>query len=181
MLGEVNHTTTHIEATDWRDIPDLYAKLQDNKTTHRTLKLVILTAVRIHSARAARREEFSGDVWTIPEDRMKGREGKTEAFRVPLSTQAQELLSSWMEETDEDYLFSARKGKPLSDRSIEKALDDIEEAGRPHGLANSLSELGARYRGRIIRRSRNVTRSYHWKTKLSALMLVPICWISAAY
>ena len=65
---------------------------------------------------------------------MKGREGKAEAFRVPLSVQAQELVSSWMGETDEDYLFSARKGKPLSDRSVEKALDDIEEDGRPHGL-----------------------------------------------
>ena len=134
MLGEVNHTTTHIEATDWHEIPDLYAKLQDDKTTHRALKLVILTAVRIHSARAARREEFDGDLWTVPEDRMKGREGKAEAFRVPLSVQAQELVSSWMGETDEDYLFSARKGKPLSDRSVEKALDDIEEDGRPHGL-----------------------------------------------
>lgn len=134
MLGEVNHTTEHIEATDWRAIPSLYEKLDKDKTSHRALQLLILTAVRIHSVRAAQKEEFEGDIWTIPKERMKGREGKATDFRVPLSEQAQDLLSSWIKETDEQYLFSARKGKPLTDRSIEKALDDIGESGRPHGL-----------------------------------------------
>ena len=136
-LGELQQNVKHIEATDWRDVPALYAKLNKPIPSHRVLRLIILTAVRAHSARAARKDEFTGDVWTIPSDRIKGREGKVKDFRVPLSVQAQEEIAAWIGETDEEFLFSSITGNPITDRAIEKALDEVEERGRPHGLRSS--------------------------------------------
>ncbi len=137
MLGELTRKIKHIEATDWRDIPALYARLNKPIMSHRALRLIILTVVRAHSARAAMTDEFKDGVWTVPEDRMKGREGKVSAFRVPLSMQAEELVNELLSEASGEYLFSSRSGRPITDRSIEKALDDIGEPGRPHGFRTS--------------------------------------------
>jgi len=137
MLGELRRDIQHIEATDWRHIPNLYARLDKPLASHRALRLIILTAVRASPARSAQKNEFDGDVWTVPADRMKGREGKVTDFRVPLSMQAQDIISGWISETDDEFLFSSRQGKPITDRSIEKALDAIGEKGRPHGFRSS--------------------------------------------
>lgn len=136
-LGEWKHKTEHIKATDWRDIPALYQKLNKPYPTHRALRLAILTAVRADSIRKARKDEFQDDVWTIPEDRIKGFEGKVKDFRVPLSAQIQAELKSWMKETDEEHLFIGPRGNPISDQALHKALNAIGEEGRPHGFRTS--------------------------------------------
>jgi len=136
-LGDLKRTVKHIRATDWRDIPALYEKLNKPLATHRALRLIILTAVRATPARTATKSEFAGDIWTVPADKMKGKEGKVKDFRIPLSQQAQDEIAIWISEAEQDCLFSSRRGKPISDRSIELALDDIGEAGRPHGLRSS--------------------------------------------
>lgn len=137
LLGDLKWEVEHIKSTPWQEIPSLFQKLDQDRPTHRALRLLILTGVRSDSVLRARREEFDGDVWTIPPDRIKGREGRIKEFRVPLSDQAQEMLREWLAETDETYLFSSRKGKPISAQSIEKALTALEEEGRPHGFRSS--------------------------------------------
>ncbi|WP_321339560.1 integrase arm-type DNA-binding domain-containing protein [Breoghania sp.] len=137
MLGEVKREVKHIAATNWRDIPALYARLDKPIPSHRALRLMILTAVRAYPARAAMRNEFDDGLWTVPADRMKGREGKAKPFRVPLSMQAQAEVDTWLSELDGAYLFSSRTGRPVTDRSIEVALDAVGETGRPHGFRTS--------------------------------------------
>ena len=136
-LGDLKINSQHIKATNWQDIPTLYARLDDTIPSHRAIKLLILTAVRTHSARGAMKSEFKDGVWTISKDRIKGKEGKVKDFAVPLSTQIQKDIDAWIEENDSDYLFPGRRNNPITDRSIEKALDRMGEEGRPHGFRSS--------------------------------------------
>lgn len=136
MLGEVLHKAKHIPATPWRDIPHLYARLPEGAVGD-CLRFMILTAVRMDGCRCATRAEFGGAVWTVPEDRVKGREGKVEDFRVPLSRQAHQLVTDAME-FDDSFLFaSSRTGRPVTSAALEKALRALGEKGQPHGFRSS--------------------------------------------
>jgi integrase len=58
-------------------------------------RLIALTAVRESNAREARWSEFAtSGVWTIPAERMKGKQGKKRALTLPLSRQAQEVIEA---------------------------------------------------------------------------------------
>lgn len=142
LLGEVPHTATPIVATRWQDIPDLYRKLIAHPTTsHLCLCLIMLTAVRGDAARGARLEEFVGDVWTIPKDRIKGRAGKVEDFRVPINNDIKAIVDLCRETEVGGFLFPTRNHRggysPVSANATEKALNMLGEAGRPHGFRSS--------------------------------------------
>lgn len=137
LLGEVRHVPTPTPATDWRKVPALYARLGRPLRTHAALRLVMLTAVRLDSARGIRASEIEGDVWTIPPARLKGRVGAVEEFRVPLSTPALALVQGLMETAQSDLLLAGAHGGIITDRAMELALDDLGEAGRPHGFRTS--------------------------------------------
>jgi integrase len=136
MLGHVIRVTTPIVSTPWQDVPAVFKRLGDS-ASHQAIKLVILTAARSHSVRGATFDEFEGDVWTIPAARMKGTEGRAKSFRVPLSTAAQAVVQACREIAHNDYLFPSYRVGHLSDRAMEKALDDMGIAGRPHGFRSS--------------------------------------------
>lgn len=136
MLGEVMHTPEPITATPWQEIPDLYSRLEDHGAVAACLRFMILTLVRGTGCRQARFDEFDGDIWTVPADRMKGRVGRVSDFRVPLSPEAVELVET-RRSFGGEWLFSARVGKPITDVSLEKRLNDMGEAGRPHGFRTS--------------------------------------------
>lgn len=138
MLGTQRHESEPITATRWQDIPALYARLAANDTlAHLCLRLIILTAVRGDAARGARFAEVEGDVWTVPADRIKGRVGKVRDFRVPLSPEALavldicRLLERW------GLMFPGPRGAAISSTALQKALNTLGEAGRPHGLRTS--------------------------------------------
>jgi len=137
MLGEVDHKVQHLCATPWQEIPDLYARLcQSNGTTNLCLRWCILTLVRSAGCRGARFDEIDGDVWTVPQDRVKGRKWHVKDFRVPLSGEAQKV-ASLAAQTSSGYLFpGARKGH-LSDQALTKMLRRMEEAGTVHGFRTS--------------------------------------------
>lgn len=136
ILGQVRTARTKIAATPWREIPDLFARLSSDRMADLCLKWVMLTAVRSNAARGARRSEVEGGIWTVPADRIKGREGRAKDFRVPLSTGALEVLAS-LEDLPGDALFSARRGKCLTDQALTKRLDELKEPGRVHGFRTS--------------------------------------------
>lgn len=135
LLGAVQHQPQHIPATAWQDIPALYARLPESVTGD-CLRLMILTAVRMDAARGARAAEIDGDVWTIPADRIKGREGKVRDFRVPLSAEALRVIARAKAYSD-DLLFPTYTGRAATSAAIEKALRGTGEAGRPHGFRTS--------------------------------------------
>lgn len=137
MLGDVRHESKPITATPWQDIPALYAKLCDRGTSHQALRMMILTAVRSAGVRGLHFDEIDGDVWTVPADRIKGREGKAKPFRVPLSQAALDVLAVSAEYT-QDFAFPGQgRSDCVSDVAIQKALNMLGEAGRPHGFRTS--------------------------------------------
>lgn len=136
MLGEHVHVTRSIPATPWAAIPALYARLGRGRA-HLCLRLLILTAVRSTPARLLEFDEIDGDVWTVPASKMKGRERATEDFRVPMSDEALEVVRLAGEAAEGSLAFAGPMGGAISSRALEKTLDDLGEAGRPHGFRTS--------------------------------------------
>jgi len=136
MLGSVAHKTQHIVATPWQDMPALYARLDSGSPSHECLRFMMLTLVRYMGCAGARASEIEGDVWTVPASRVKGQARRVRDFRVPLSDPAREIAQDGAEIWG-DLLFPGRTGRPITSRAIEKALDAIGEAGRPHGFRAS--------------------------------------------
>jgi integrase len=138
MLGEVRHQTDSIAATPWQDIPALYARLDNGGPVHQCLRLMILTLVRSAGVRGLRFDEVEGDVWTVPADRMKAKEGEAKPFRVPLSAEARAVLADCAEYSPV-YAFpgQGRKLAYITDTALSSALNDLGEVGRPHGFRTS--------------------------------------------
>lgn len=139
MLGDLRRDEVPIPATPWQEIPAIYAALsQRSGASYDCLRWIILTAVRGDAARGALFSEIEGNVWTVPADRVKGREGKVRPFRVPLSKEAVRLLEELREMRIDDRLFpSVKRGAKLSAEAIEKSMRNVCSVGKPHGLRTS--------------------------------------------
>lgn len=135
ILGEVRHEPVPIPSTRWQDVPDLYARL-GTAISDECLRFLMLTCVRVDAASGARHSEIEGDVWTVPKERVKGVERSVRDFRVPLSNAALEVVAR-MKRGDGDLLFSAVHGRKITCTALEKRLNDMGEAGRPHGFRTS--------------------------------------------
>ncbi|MGR3376077.1 tyrosine-type recombinase/integrase [Salipiger abyssi] len=136
LLGEVRHKTKHIAATPWQDVPALWTRLDPHLSAGLCLRWMLLTLVRFDGCRGARTSEVVDGIWIVPEDRVKGREGKTRDFHVPLPAAALEIVED-AKEAGDDLLFPGRRGAMLSSRAVEVYLDRIGEAGRPHGFRSA--------------------------------------------
>jgi integrase len=106
----------HHPSLPFADMPAFMADLrQQIGIAPRCLDLLILTAARTSEARLARWSEIDLDkaLWTIPGERTKsGRD-----HRVPLVPRAVAILRS-MVGLHREFVFAARKGKPLSDGAL---------------------------------------------------------------
>ena len=136
MLGEVNHQPVGHASLPWQDIPALYASLGDAPSSL-CLRWIILTAVRAHATRGARFSEIDGAVWTVPEDRVKGNEGKVQEFRVPLCEEALNVASIASEISDDLLFPSPRQGQFVSDVALRKALRKRAPNATVHGMRSS--------------------------------------------
>lgn len=134
MLGVFVRAPVGIVSTSWQDIPTLFAKLDGKTVSHAALRLAILTCARTDSLRGMRFIEIDGDVWTVPGDRMKS----GQQFRYPLSTAAMDVVKARAEYATDDFVFpSYRRGQCISENALLKALNALDEAGRPHGFRTS--------------------------------------------
>jgi integrase len=141
MLGEVRHEIQHIAATPWQEIPALYAKLDNGGAVHQCLRMMILTLVRSAGVRGMRFDEIEGDVWTVPAERMKAKEGKAQPFRVPLPGPALAIIADAAEYSPEQvFPGQGRKLPCITDTALAAALNDIGETGRPHGFRSSFRD-----------------------------------------
>lgn len=116
----------HHAALPVDNLPYFMADLRKTNTTAaQALKLALLTATRTIEIVEARWGEVDLDkaVWVIPAERMKA----GEEHHVPLSEQALEILRGRHVEgvSDEAFIFSARKSKPLSTAAMEAVLDRL--------------------------------------------------------
>jgi hypothetical protein len=101
---------------NWADVPEFYASLEEPTLTHLALRLLILNpGVRSKPLRHLRLEQIEGDVWTVPEGVMKGRKGKSPAYRVPLCQEAKRIIDLARPHSRNGYLFPNTRSGVISD------------------------------------------------------------------
>lgn len=138
LLGKSRHVVKNIPAMLWADVPDFYASLEELTLTHLALRLMILTGVRSAPLRKIRLDQIESDVWTVPAEAMKGRKGATEAFRVPLSYEAQRIIDLARPHARHGFLFPNTRGGVISDMTLSRHMERRGLEARPHGFRTSL-------------------------------------------
>ena len=138
LLGKTRHVSKNIPAMAWGEVPAFYASLDEPTLTHLALRLAILTGVRSSPLRTLRLEQIEGDIWTIPAENMKGRNGTTEAFRVPLSAEAQRVIDLARPHARNGFLFSNTQHGVISDMTLSRMMERRGLEARPHGFRTSL-------------------------------------------
>lgn len=138
-------TVRHHAALPYSDVPDFLERLRSRTSAGRlALEALVLTAARSGEIRLARWSELDleAGLWTVPAERMKmGRE-----HVVPLSpaavdafTRAKPLLL-----TNVDLVFPGMKrGRPLSDMTLTKAMRDMGLDATPHGFRSAFKDWAA--------------------------------------
>jgi integrase len=134
LLAKRKKRVKHHEALPYGELAAFMAALRDKPGTGaRAVEFTILTAVRSGEARGATWQEidFKNAVWSIPAERMKW----PVDHRVPLAPAAMAVLSRVGKPDPRDFIFPGeRSGKPLSDMTLLKVLEDMGYRGE--GTAN---------------------------------------------
>jgi integrase len=139
LLGSTRHVPKNVPAMNWTDVPEFYASLEEPTLTHLALRLLILNpGVRSKPLRHLRLEQIEGDVWTVPEGVMKGRKGKTPAYRVPLCQEAKRIIELARPHSRNGYLFPNTRGGVISDATMSRMMERRGLEARPHGFRTSL-------------------------------------------
>jgi integrase len=129
----------HHAALPIAEMPAFMAKLRSaDYVSARALEFAILTAARSGEVRGARWSEidFEKAVWTIPAERMKaGRE-----HRVPLTEPAIRILRTQPHRTESDLVFSALRGKQLSDMALSEVMRRMQINAVPHGFRSTFRD-----------------------------------------
>jgi integrase len=138
LLGRQRHKVENIPAVPWIEVPAFYISLRDDSPTDLALRLLILTAVRSTPVRNIDMDQINGDVWTVPAELVKGRRDKTEAFRVPLSSEAQKVIRAAQPFARDGILFpGAKRGTVISDMTLSMYMRRRDMEARPHGFRSS--------------------------------------------
>lgn len=137
LLGKQRHTTQNIPSLPWQEVPAFYQSL-GGSVTELALRLLILTGARSYPLRHLHENQIDGDVWTIPPEAMKGRIGRTTDFRVPLSNEAQEVLSEARRFAREGFYFPGARKSVISDMTLSAYMKRSGTDARPHGFRSSL-------------------------------------------
>ena len=132
----------HHAALPYTELPAFMESLREKESMGRmALEAVILTASRSGEVRLATWEELDLEAatWTIPAERMKaGRE-----HVVPLSRPAIALFERMQAHrtAKSDLIFpGVKRGKPLSDMTLTKALRDMDSAVTAHGFRSTFRD-----------------------------------------
>lgn len=134
LLGKQRHTVEHIPSLPYKEAPAFYQWLKTHSgVSALALRFLILTVARTSEVRLATFDEIKGDVWVLPPERTKtGREHK-----VPLSDEAQAIVATARELSDNECLFPSHKGKPLSDAAMALLMKRKGYDARPHGFRST--------------------------------------------
>jgi integrase len=136
-------------ALDFKLIPEFMRVLEAIDTpTARCLRFIVLTASRSGAARLMRFDQINFDarIWRCPAEQMKDSRHRSEAFVVPLSDAALEVIGK---PGSSPFVFSASDGEPINDmtlitltRALRREHDEWRDpdSGKPfviHGLRSS--------------------------------------------
>lgn len=138
LLGEQISTPKHIEAMDWREVPDFYQSLDEKAPTVLAMRFLILTAARSANVRKLKLEQVHDNVWTIPAEELKGRKGKTQDLRIPLSKEALEIIEQAKPFARGGFLFPGKSRGVISDMTLSQFMTRRGVKARPHGFRSSL-------------------------------------------
>jgi integrase len=138
---------SHHPAMPYDEVADFMAAVNGyNSMSSKALQLLILTATRTSEVLNSEWHELdlNNATWTIPADRMKA----NREHRVPLPTQAVELLSNLPRVKANTYIFAGMKqGRPLSNMSLLQFMRGIGygPSGKqgnyvPHGFRSSFRD-----------------------------------------
>jgi integrase len=132
----------HYEAVDYRLVPQFVAELRMREgTAAQALMFLTYTVARTTEVlRATWREiDFDAALWVIPAIRMKA----NRPHRVPLSSEALELLRGLYREGDGDdgFVFLGRQpGKPLTDLALMRVMRQMGRSETVHGFRSAFSD-----------------------------------------
>ncbi|OAN67815.1 integrase [Sulfitobacter sp. EhC04] len=140
LLGKQRHKAQNIPAMPWQDVPAFYQSLDGGSITELALRLLILTAVRSAPLRHLHLDQIDGDIWTIPAEAMKGRKDATSNYRVPLSSEAQEVIAQAKPFARDGFLFPGVRKGVISDMTMAKLMERRGLVERPHGFRSSFRD-----------------------------------------
>lgn len=137
--------TKHHAAVSAEELREIVARLR--QIDHVTAKLIlfgILTVGRLSEYSKSQWSEidFRTNTLSVPYDRRK--DNKAEPFVVPLSRQAQQVISEVPR--DDDYIFSIYPGTPISQSTVLKCLRKCTT--KPitmHGMRSTFSDWCAQH------------------------------------
>jgi hypothetical protein len=92
LLRKQRHEVQHIPSMPWQDVPAFYQSLGFS-ITELALRFLILTGMRSDAVRHLHENQIDGDMWTVPAQYMKARKGPAGDFRIPLSAEAEAVMS----------------------------------------------------------------------------------------
>ena len=138
LLGKQRKQAQNTPALSWSAVPAFYETLAEPTTVHLALKLLILTGVRSYAVRYAHTDQFDGTTWVIPPQNMKGQLHQVSEFRVPLSSEAQEVIAKVKQFGRDGYLFTGVRRGVISDASMSRLMERRGMTERPHGFRASL-------------------------------------------
>jgi integrase len=125
LLGKQRHETEHIPSLAYEDAPEFYRSLGSG-TSALALRLLMLTVARTSEVRLAVRDEFDGDLWTLPGERTK----TGVLRRIPLVKEAVKVVAL----AGAPVLFATYTDKAISDAAMAKLMKDRGMSARPHGF-----------------------------------------------
>ena len=126
--------------TLWRALDD--PKIKATEHVRVALKLILVTAQRPGEIAGARWDEFTGDAWSIPPERLKSGSRTGRAHHVPLSDLALEIIGSLRPlATNRPHLLPSPHSKrkpdePMLELALSRALrNNREDDGTVFGIA----------------------------------------------
>jgi integrase len=104
-------------------------------------QVLLYSGLRLGEAVRARWSEIEGDVWTIPAERMKGRNGEAKPHAVPIIAALRKVLDAAPRGERGDFVFSCdggatpivTRGGALKERLDRLMLQSLCERARAHG------------------------------------------------
>lgn len=125
------------------EMPVFIEKLQSREgVAAKALEFLILTATRTSETLLATSREFDleNKLWVIPAERMKNRKPHT----IPLSTQALEIVTSFIELSPGPFIFpGANMHRPLSNMAMGNVLKRMHistSIAVPHGFRSTFRD-----------------------------------------
>jgi integrase len=77
----------------------------------RAYRTLVLTGLRLNEVARGRWNEIEGDIWTIPAERMKGRNGAARAHAVPITKDLRKVLDEIPPSERGEFIFPGRDGR----------------------------------------------------------------------